>query len=222
MPDKGLTMLEINAAIPKETVKAFEDAFTRFHTDLGNGIGTAIRRGVVSFITKVRSRTLKAKEMIPAKAITRYTGDGPKYITPKGKRQEAQPRWIVRRRDQSSRNTFVKHAKGVTTETAAHEKFGKIRRWGLARKSWGLFMTHLFGRANPEGKNPEAKIKDGLTSGYFREYITGSNPRVEALLVNSLGYISAATSDADIEEAMQKATSQINGFIEKKLKEGLK
>ena len=215
-------MLEINAEIPKETIKAFEDAFTRYRTELGNGMGTAIRRGVISFITKVRSRTLKAKEKIPAKAVTRYDGDGPKYITPKGKRQEPQPRWIVRRRDQSKRNTYVKHAKGITTATAARDRFGRIRRWGLARTSWGLFMTHLFGKANPEGKNPEAKIRDGLTSGYFHEFVTGSNPRVEALLVNSLGYITDATSDAAIAEAMQKATAQINGYINKKINEGLK
>lgn len=222
MPHKGLTMLEINADIPQETVKAFEDAFTRYQTDLGNSQATAVRRGVVAFITKVRSRTLKAKEKIPAKAVTRYDGDGPKYITPKGKRQEPQPRWTVRRRDQSKSNTYVKHAKGITTATAAREKFGKIRRWGLARTSWGLFMTHLFGRANPEGKNPEAKVRDGLTSGYLREYVTGSNPRVEALLVNSLGYITEATSDAALSEAMQKATNQINGYINNRLKEGLK
>ena len=49
-----------------------------------------------------------------------------------------------------------------------------------------------------------------------------SNPRVEALLVNSLGYITEATSDAALSEAMQKATNQINGYINNRLKEGLK
>ena len=126
MPDAGVTMLEINADIPKETVKDFEDAFTRYRTDLGNSQGVAVRRGVVAFITKVRSRTLKAKQKIPAKAVTRYEGDGPKYITPKGKRQEAQPRWIVRRRDQSKRNTYVKHAKGITTEAELNRSTAEL------------------------------------------------------------------------------------------------
>ena len=222
MPHKGLTMLEINVEIPKETVAAFESAFTRFQTDLGYSQKVAVRRGVVSFIQKVRTRTLRAKEYIPQKRVTRYSGSGPKYITPKRKGQKPQPRWTVRKRDGSPQHTYAKHAAGVDTAEAARAKFGKIRRWGLARTSWGLFMTHLFNRANPEGKNPAAKVRNGLTEGYIKEIVTGSNPRVEAVLVNRLGYIGEATSDAAIAEAMQKAANQMNGYIDKKLKEGLK
>ena len=221
MPHKGLTMLDINVDIPEGTVANFEAAIKRYHTDLGNSQRVAVRRGVIAFIQKVRGRTLKAKESIPARAVTRYKGDGPKYITPKGKNQKPQPRWIVRRRDQSQRFTFVRHREGVDTLAAAREKFGAIKRHGLARKSWGLFMTHLFNRANPEDKNPAAVIKSGLTEGYIREVITGDNPRVEALLVNRLGYICDATSDAAIAEAMAKATNQINGLIQKQVDKGL-
>lgn len=214
-------MIDINVDIPKEQLRAFKAAFTRYHTDLGNSQKVAVRRGVIAFIQKVRARTRKAKDHIPPKAITQYKGDGPKYITPKGKKQRPQPRWVVKRRDQSSRFTYIKHHKDAESLAAAREKFGKIKRWGLAKTSWGLFMTHLFNRANPENKNPAAKVKSGMTEGYIREYVTGSNPRVVALLVNRLGYIRDATSDAAIAEAMSKATSQINGFIQKRLDKGI-
>jgi len=55
--------------------------------------------------------------------------------------------------------------------------------------------------------------KGGDVRGYVREYVTGPNQRVEALLENNLKYITAATSEGVVDEAMRAATRTIDGII---------
>ena len=97
-------MLEVNASIPPNTVKDFERAFTQFHTVLGNGMGTAIRRGFSALCRSLMARTKVAPKLVPTTSVQRHDHNvlgGPSYITPKGHNQKPVPRWRITRREKS-------------------------------------------------------------------------------------------------------------------------
>ena len=217
MPHKGLTMLEINADIPQETVKAFEDAFTRFHTVLGNGMGTAIRRGFSALCRSLIAKTKVAPKLVPQTSVTSYTGSGPHYLTPKGKRQKAQHRYSILRREKSEDSWA--YAKAAKSAEQARKRYGKIKKAGLAKQSWSVARALI---ASRNGNIKHGLAKGGDVRGYVREYVTGPNQRVEALLENNLKYITAATPEAVVDDAMRSATRTIEAIINDKLNEGLK
>ncbi len=207
-------ILDISANVPEATVRDFVRACTRYRDELGNSQAVAIRRGTIALIKGLRARTAKAKKQAPLKDVTKYDGPGPRYITPKGKGQKSQRRWAIRRRGGADTKTYVKPA---DTRAEARRKFANYTRWGLARHSWGWFMKALFKRAEVTGGNPKTKIDDRMTEGYLREIVTGTNPRVEVLIVNKLDYIREALPEAALSEAMAAATRYIDGQINKGL-----
>jgi len=220
MPHKGLTMLEINADIPQETVKAFEDAFTRFHTVLGNGMGTAIRRGFSALCRSLIARTKAAPKLVPRTSVQRHDHNvlgGPSYITPKGHKQKPVPRWRITRREKSEDSWGY----SVIAKSAAQarKEYGKIKKAGLAKQSWSVARALI---ASRNGNIKHGLARDGTVRGYVREYVTGPNQRVEALLENNLKYITAATPEGVVDEAMRAATRTIEAIINDKLNEGLK
>ena len=208
--------MTINCDIPQGTIEAFKRAFTEYHTKLGNSLGTAVRRGFAMLAKRLVTQTRIAPKTVPPQNVTRYRGDGPQYITPKGHKQKPMPRWTIKRRGGTDGFAYVKSAE---TKTAARQIFGKIKNRGLAKKSWRLVSALIAQRASPDTGAPPTKIRAGMVRGYVHEYITGDNQRVEALIENNLGYICAATPDAAVNEAMHRATNQISGFIQEKEKE---
>ena len=56
-----------------------------------------------------------------------------------------------------------------------------------------------------------------MTEGYLREIVTGTNPRVEVLIVNKRDYIREALPEAALSDAMAAATRYIDGQIDKGL-----
>ena len=207
-------ILDIAANVPEATVRDFTRACDRYRDELGNTQAAAIRRGTIALIKGLRARTAKAKRQAPLKDVTRYDGPGPKYITPKGKKQKPQPRWAIRRRGGQDAKTYVKPA---ATRAEARRKGGQYTRWGLAKHSWGWFMKALFKRAEQTGGNPKTKIDDRMAEGHIREIVTGTNPRVEVLIVNKLDYIREALPEAALTDAMAAATRYIDGQIDKGL-----
>lgn len=206
--------LDIAAKVPEATVRDFTRACDRYRDELGNTQAAAIRRGTIALIKGLRARTAKAKRQAPLKDVTRYDGPGPKYITPKGKKQKPLPRWAIRRRGGQDAKTYVKPAE---TRAEARRKGGQYTRWGLARHSWGWFMKALFKRAEQTGGNPKTKIEPRMAEGYLREIVTGTSPRVEVLIVNKLDYIREALPEAALTDAMAAATRYIDGQIDKGL-----
>ena len=220
MPHKGLTMLDINADIPKETVKAFEDAFTRFHTVLGNGMGTAIRRGFSALCRSLIARTKVAPKLVPTASVKRHDHivlGGPSYITPKGHNKKPVPRWRITRREKSE--DAWGYSKVAQSAAQARKKYGKIANAGRAKQSWRVAKALI---AIRNGNVKHGLARGGDVRGYVREIVTGPNQRVEALLENNLKYITAATPESDVAEAMAAATRTIDGIIKEKLNEGLK
>lgn len=207
-------ILDISASVPEETFRDFTRACDRYRDELGNSQAVAIRRGVIALVRGLRARTAKAKRQAPLKDVTRYDGPGPHWITPKGKKQKPLPRWAIRRRGGQDAKTYVKPAE---TRAEARRKGGQYTRWGLAKHSWGWFMKALFKRAEQTGGNPKTKIDDRMAEGYLREIVTGTNPRVEVLIVNKLDYIREALPEAALSDAMAAATRYIDGQINKGL-----
>lgn len=206
-------VLDISAAVPETTVRDFMRACGRYQTELGNSQAVAIRRGTIALVKGLRARTVKAKKTAPTKDVQKYTGPGPHYITPKGKNQKAQRRFAIRRKGGADEKTYIHPAE---SRADARRRFGKYTRWGLARMSWGWFMKALFNRTAP-ADNPKVKIDDRMTQGYLREIVTGSNPRVDVLIVNKLDYIREALPEGALAEAMQAATKYIDGQIDRGL-----
>lgn len=207
-------ILDISASVPEETIRDFTRACGRYRDELGNSQAVAVRRGTIALVRGLRARTKKAKRQAPLKDVTKYAGEGPHYITPKGKGQKPQHRWAIRRKGGADAKTYVKPA---DTRAEARRRFAKYTRWGLARHSWGWFMKALFRRSEQTGGNPKTKIDSRMTEGYLREVVTGANPRVEVLIVNKLDYIREALPEAALSEAMAAATRYIDGQIDKGL-----
>lgn len=217
MPRKGVTVsavLDISATVPKETLREFHRAFGRYRDELGNSQRVAVRRGTVALIRGLRARTAKSKKMAPLRDVKKYEGPGPKYITPKGKNQKPQRRWEIRRHAGKDERRYVYAAESRADARRTH---GKYTRWGLAKHSWGWFMKALFKRAEQTGGNPATRIDPRMTEGYLREVVTGTNPRVEVLIVNKLDYINDALPASALSAAMSAATRYIDGQIDKGL-----
>ena len=216
-------MMEIQfpANVLAATAKDFANACNRYRDELGNSQAVAIRRGVINLVQSLRRQTPKAKKQAPSDHIRRARpSETAFYITPKGHKKKPLPRWVVVRRGGKDKKVYFKpsHPKDgdtpVKTKAEARRKWGQYTRWGLAKKSWGWFMHSLFKRNNPESGNPNAKIDDRMTEGYLREVVTGTNPRVECLIVNKLNYINDILPGHAVEAAMILATRSINAQIE--------
>ena len=207
-------ILDISASVPEATIRDFTRACDRYRDELGNSQSVAIRRGTIALIKGLRARTAKAKRQAPLKDVTKYAGPGPHYITPKGKSQKSQHRWAIRRHGGDREKVYIKPA---DTRAEARQRFAQYTRWGLARHSWGWFMKALFKRGELTGGNPKTKIDGRMAEGYLREIVTGTNPRVEVLIVNKLDYIREALPEAALSEAMAAATRYIDGQIDKGL-----
>ena len=204
-------MLEVNANIPPNTVKDFERAFTQFHTVLGNGMGTAIRRGFSALCRSLMARTKVAPKLVPTASVQRHDHNvlgGPSYITPKGHHQKPVPRWRITRREKSEDSWG--YSKVAKSAAQARREYGKISKAGLAKNSWRIAKALIASRS---GNVKAGLAKGGDVRGYVREFVTGPNQRVEALLENNLKYITAATPEGVVDEAMRAATRTIDGII---------
>lgn len=179
-----------------------------------------VRRGTVELLRSLRKRTAQSAKSVPKKDVRKYAGDGPHYITPKGKRQKSQHRFMVVRRAPSP-DSFG-YAYPANSEAAARREHGKISKWGLAKKSWGHAMAVLFNRADAKGGNPKATLKSGLVEGGMKEIVTGDNPRVEVNIVNKLNYITEATPAHVVDEAIRAATEQMRQSTERAVQEAQK
>lgn len=208
------TVLDISAEVPTAAIEKFLKACDRYRDELGNSQKVAVRRGTIALVKSLRARTLKSKKEAPLRDVTRYAGPGPKYITPKGKKQTPQPCWSIVRHGGEREKTYVYAA---ASRSEARKKHGAYSKWGLAKHSWGWFMKSLFHRREDTGGNPKTRITADMAEGNIREVVTGSNPRVEVRLVNKLDYIRAATSEGALAESMEKATKSINAQLDKHL-----
>jgi len=195
--------IEFGGETMKADCSALVEAIQKMQDATGQSQAVCVRKGVINLLKALRKRTAQAKKSIPKRNVEKYHGSGPHYITPKGKNQISKRRYSITRRSPSV--DAFSYAKVADSKTDAWSKFGKITKWGLARKSWGHAMAALFGRSDAKGGNPKARIKSGLVEGGMKEIITGNNPRVEATIINRLKYITEATPPAVLADAIKAA-----------------
>ena len=210
--------IQINDKDVTAECKDLIHAMARLEAVTGQRQAVVVRKGVIQLIKSLRARTAKADKLVPQKDVRKYNGDGPKWITKKD--GKAKRRFTIVRR------AGTEDSYGYTTLSTsagrARSKAGKIMAAGFARKTWGHAMNVLFNRANPENDTSRIKVRPGTVDGYFREVETGSNPRVEVEVINPLKYITAATPDNVVSDAIRAATAFIDGQVQRAIDEARK
>lgn len=212
-------IVDITASIPEHRIRVFNELITRYQKELGNSQAVAVRRCVVALLKSLRKRTKKAKPKSKLAAFSKYTGNGPHYITPKRGSYAgiSLHRWNKAGYKKDNPHTYIYAAE---SRRDAWERHGRIKRHGLAKKSWSWFMKSLFHRAEPEQSgNSALKIDSRMVEKDYKEIVTGKNPRIEVTIVNKLDYISKALSENDLSEAMSAANSSLINILNRKLDE---
>lgn len=225
--------------VSERGIADFVKALSRYQAETQRDMRGALRSATIDLVKSLRARTRKAPKIVPREDV-RFGESDPKYITGKDGRQFRRvvvSRWFGGKKKQSVHWQLVqtkyrarKTARGVSeswTESKAtmlreaRQRFGGIRQWGLAKKSWGWFMKSLFGKSMQD-ENPKALIKPSMVDGGIQEFretlpdgtVDPSAPiRCDIDIVNRLGYIKKAMPPGVLAVAVQKATNSINHKI---------
>ncbi len=209
---------DISASIPEHRLRVFNNYITRFQKEAGMSQRVAVRRCTIALIKSLRARTKTAKKKRPLKVFQKYTGDGPHYITPKSGNFKGVSlhRWTMAGFKKHEPHTFIYAAE---SRNDAWQRHGKIKRYGLAKRSWGWFMKALSNRPDMSDNGGRLKIDGRMVEGGLREVVTGSNPRIEVNIVNKMDYISKALSDADLSAAVSAANDSLLWQLNKAIEE---
>ncbi|MBO7686910.1 MAG: hypothetical protein J6V72_11035 [Kiritimatiellae bacterium] len=226
--------------VSEQGIADFVKALSRYQKETQRDMREALRSATIDLVKSLRARTRKAPKLVPREDV-RFGESDPKYITGRDGRQFRRvviSRWAKGRRVQKvhwqpvcakyrSRRT---RTGGVTESWAeskaamlreARQRYGGIRQWGLAKKSWGWFMKSLFGKSMQD-ENPKALVKPSMVDGGIQEFrevlpdgtVDRSAPiRCDIDIVNRLAYIRKAMPPGVLAIAVQKATNLINHKI---------
>lgn len=238
-------MLAVTLDIPAADLDAFKAALARYSKETRRDMRGALRSSTIDLIKGLRARTRKSAKTV-ARTDVRWGEEPPKYITgtKTGKlfRRVVVTRYISGKKVQRvhwqpvgfkyrARKTTGGVSESWNEATPAmlreaRKNFGAIRRWGLAKKSWGWFMKALFKRALAD-ENPAATIDSRMVDGGIVERrdraadgsIDLTAPiKCEITIINRLDYIRAALRPGALAEAVAAATRSINFKIDKGLK----
>lgn len=233
--------------VSESGIADFVKALSRYQRETQRDMRSALRSATIDLVKSLRARTRKAPKVAPRDDV-RWGESNPKYLTYDNRqfRRVVVSRWNkgtkyntvnwqpVRKKYRRRMGMRNGNYQGIVTASKAtptmlreaRQNFGKIRQWGLAKKSWGWFMKSLF-RASMRYENPKAIIKPGMVDGGIQEFrevlpdgtVDRSAPiRCDIDIVNSLDYIRKAMQPGTLAVAVQKATNSIN----KKIDSGLK
>lgn len=227
--------------VSERSIKDFVKALSRYQRETQRDMRDALRSATVELVKSLRARTWKAPKIVP-RDDARWGESDPKYITAKDGRQfrrvvitrwaHGTPRdsvhWQLVRTKYRSRRTKRGGVSESWSEATpamlreARQRFGGIRQWGLAKKSWGWFMkSRLFGEATQD-ENPKAVITPRMVDGGIHEFhdvlpdgsVDRQAPvRCEIDIINRLEYIRKALYPGAIAMSIQKATNKILGKI---------
>lgn len=223
-------------------------ALSRYQRETQRDMRGALRSATIDLVKSLRARTRKSSKLVPRDDV-RWGESDPRYITgkdgrqfrrvvvsrwSKGKRiqrvhwQETQSRYKTRMgmRNGNYQGVVKRTEASAAMLREARQRFGTVRMWGLAKKSWGWFMKSLFKSSVPE-ENPKAIIKPGMVDGGIVEKreqlpdgtIDMQSPiRCDITIVNKLEYIRKALQPGALAISVQKATNIINHKINAGLK----
>ena len=234
--------------VSERGIADFVKALSRYQAETQRDMRGALRSATIDLVKSLRARTRKAPKIVPREDV-RWGESDPKYITGKDGRQFRRvvvSRWsggakkqrvhwqLVQTRYRTRMGMRNGNWQGIVKASEAtpamlreaRQNFGRVRQWGLAKKSWGWFMKSLFGKSTQD-ENPKAVLKSGMVDGGIREFretlpdgtVDSSAPiRCEIDIVNSLNYIRKAMPPGVLAIAVQKATNSIN----RKISDGLR
>lgn len=218
--------LVINCDVPQTDVKAFMAALARYEKETRRDMRSAVRSATIALVRSLRKRTRKAPKMVDRKDV-RFGESDPKYCT--GTRGDARGvefrRVVVSRWSHGKRSNHVhwqpvlgkmrqRRGKFVVTESraemlrGARERYGRIRQWGLARKSWGWFMHALF-QKSVQDENPNARLK----SGTVEKELIERDGEISITIANKLDYIRKALHPGALSASLRAAANVINKKI---------
>ena len=230
--------------VSERGIADFIKALTDYQKKTQRDLREALRSATIDLVKSLRARTRRAPKIVPREDI-RWGESDPKYITGEDGRQFR--RVVVSRWNKGVRKNHIhwqpvltkyrirKTSRGISeswTEAKAamlreaRQRFGGIRQWGLAKKSWGWFMKSLF-HDSMQDENPKAKIDKRMVDGGIKEYreplpdgtIDLSAPiHCDIDITNRLDYIRKAMPPGVLAIAVQKATNLINHKINARLK----
>lgn len=221
------------AGITDLDVYNFGASLRKYHTECGKSMKVAMRMGTIDLIKSLRARTggtRVSRKTVALKDV--YPSEKrPKFVT--NKDGHVFRRWTVVRYTKGEKRLveeFVpsyQKTRGtkarpdvVAQRKSAIENYGQIRRWGLARKSWGWFMKALFNKsAGQSGENPKAEVNSRMVDGAMTERRSASpdgsislDAPVEVTIdiVNKLSYINEALFPGALKRALEAASRSIN------------
>lgn len=244
--------IALECEVSERGIADFIKALSRYQRETQRDLREALRSATIDLVKSLRARTRKAPKVVPREDV-RFGESDPKYITGtkdsvKGMlfRRIVVNRWLKGARKNSVHWLPVEYKfrtrmgmrygnyQGIVSKSEAsaqmmrnaRQTFGRIRQWGLAKKSWGWFMKSLF-HSSMQDENPKAKIDKRMVDGEMKEYreplpdgtIDLSAPiRCDIDIINRLDYIRKAMPPGVFAVAIQKATNLINHKINAGLK----
>lgn len=106
------------------------------------------------------------------------------------------------------RGTFAVTESKAKMLRDARERYGGIRQWGLAKKSWGWFMHALF-QKSVQDENPNARLK----SGTVEKELVEREGEISITIANRLDYIRKALHPGALSASLRAAANTINKKI---------
>ena len=227
--------IAFEAEVSERGIADFVKALARYQKETQRDMRGALRSATIDLVKSLRARTRKAPKIVPREDV-RWGESDPRYITREGKefRRVVITRWFGGKRTQQvhwqevKKRSRVRRGQTVQSEATpamlreARQRFGGIRQWGLAKKSWGWFMHALF-QKSVQDENPKAKIDGRMVDGGIKEYreplpdgsIDLQAPiRCEITVLNRVEYIRKALQPGALANAVQAATNSINKKID--------
>ncbi len=221
-----MPVLSINCDVSKLDVKAFTAALARYEKETKRDMRGAVRSATIDLVRSLRKRTRRAPKMV-AREDVRFGESDPKYITgttgrARGTefRRVVVARWSrgrkvnrvhwqpVEAKMRTRRGRFVVEEAKAAMLRGARERFGKIRQWGLAKKSWGWFMHAIFQRSAHD-ENPDARLRPGVVEKEMVE----RDGEISITIVNRLDYIRNALQPGALSASLRAAANSINKKI---------
>lgn len=237
-------MLAVSIDIPAAELNLFKAALARYTRETRRDMRSALRSSTIDLVKALRARTRKSPKTVN-RADIRWGESSPKYLTADNGQQFRRvvvTRWIggrkvrkihwqpvgvkyrARKTSNGIRESWSEATPAMLRE--ARKRYGKIRQWGLAKKSWGWFMKALFKKSVAD-ENPAAVIDSRMVDGGIREArdraadgsIDLTAPvKCEVTIVNRLEYIRKAMHPGALTDAVGAAVRSITFKIENGLK----
>lgn len=203
-----MSAVNMNLKFNEADMARFRSNLRRYQTELAKTPREALRVGVLTYLTSVRASTKQApkrrKVRVSQKARRTRVTD---------KLGNVKRIFVVEALDRKTGQTSNIPIFARTLAEAKEDPRAIIRKWGLAKKSWGWMMRKLYGQMLGGEVNPAAVVKPSMVSATSRfDFDTGYS---EAVLENKLEYMPSALSGSRL--AVSTALERANKSMESKI-----